>query len=50
MMLLMGLPNGRKVPVEVASVDKKCVRLDLNHPLAGKALNFSIKIAEINRK
>jgi len=42
--LLIQLPNGIKLPVRVVSVDDKTANLDLNHPLAGKTLNFKIKV------
>ncbi len=42
-----GLPTGEKVPAMIAAVDEGTVTVDLNHPLAGKALNFKIKIKEI---
>ena len=47
MVLMVGLPNGMQVPVKIVSVDAESVSIDLNHPLAGKALNFKIKIVGI---
>jgi len=42
-----GLPTGEKVPAMITAVDDNTVSVDLNHPLAGKTLNFKIKIKEI---
>ncbi|MBU4246454.1 MAG: peptidylprolyl isomerase [Nanoarchaeota archaeon] len=47
MILMVGLPNGMQVPVKIVAVDAESVSIDLNHPLAGKALNFKIKIVGI---
>lgn len=44
-----GLPTGEKVPATITAIDDKTVSVDLNHPLAGKTLNFKIKIKEIIR-
>ena len=42
-----GLPTGERVPAKIVEVDSGTVKVDLNHPLAGKRLNFKIKIREI---
>lgn len=47
MILMVGLPNGMQVPVKIVEVTDKDVSIDLNHPLAGHALNFKIKIVGI---
>jgi len=44
MMMLLTLPDGQKFPAKVCAVDKESISIDLNHPLAGQALNFKIKI------
>lgn len=39
--------NGQPMLVQVIAVDDKTVRVDANHPLAGKSLTFEVKIADI---
>lgn len=39
--------EGSKQPIRVHEVREKTVVLDFNHPLAGKALNFDIKILSV---
>lgn len=41
-------PEGAQVPARVTYVDDEKVSLDLNHPLAGQALSFDVKVLEIN--
>lgn len=40
-------PDGRKVMVVVKEIRDKTVLLDFNHPLAGKTLNFDVKILDV---
>ena len=47
MMLGVGLPNGQQVPATIAKLDEKSATLDINHPLAGKDLTFTIKVVNI---
>ncbi|MDE1769819.1 MAG: peptidylprolyl isomerase [Thaumarchaeota archaeon] len=42
-----GLPTGEKVPAIITSIEGRIVTVDLNHPLAGKRLNFKIKLSAI---
>jgi len=43
-----GLPTGEKVPATITEVQGGIVSVDLNHPLAGKRLNFKIKVSAIS--
>ncbi len=47
MVLGMGTPDGKQIPVRVTYADDKEITIDLNHPLAGKNLNFRIKVVDI---
>ena len=42
-----GLPTGEKVPATITEVQGEIISVDLNHPLAGKRLNFKIKVTAI---
>ena len=41
-------PNEETIPAVVKEVKSDVVVIDLNHPLAGKGLNFKVKVVEIN--
>ncbi len=45
---LMMRANEQDIQVLVTKVAEESVTLDANHPMAGKALNFSIKLVEIH--
>ena len=40
--------NGFQKEATIVSLNNNTITIDLNHPLAGKTLNFKIKIIEIN--
>ena len=50
MVLAVTLPNGRQVPATITKAANETVTIDLNHPLAGKALNFKLKVVDIVSK
>ncbi len=48
MTLAVTSPDGQQFPVRVADVDGDDIVVDLNHPLAGQNLNFSIKVVDVS--
>ncbi len=46
-MLMTKAPDGRAIPMRVHEVKDKTIVVDLNHPLAGKTLNFDVKVKDI---
>ncbi len=46
-MLVAQLEDGTEIPATIAEVGKETAKIDFNHPLAGKALNFHIKLIKI---
>ena len=48
MILSLRTPDGQQFPAKIIKVTKEDVTIDVNHPLAGKALNFKIKLLDIN--
>jgi len=47
MYLQMQSPDGRSFTVKIIEIKEESVMLDFNHPLAGKTLNFKIKIISV---
>lgn len=45
--LMAKASDGRTIPIRVHEVKEKTVVVDFNHPLAGKTLNFDVKIMNI---
>jgi peptidylprolyl isomerase len=39
-------PEGRPVPAEVIEITETAIRLDANHPMAGKTLTFDIEVVQ----
>ena len=47
MVLGLGLPDGGMAPATITKIEEDHILLDLNPPLAGKVLNFKIKVVDI---
>ncbi|MCV6589464.1 MAG: peptidylprolyl isomerase [Marinobacterium sp.] len=47
LMISFADPQGGELPGVVASFDDAKVRVDFNHPLAGKVLQFEVKILKV---
>lgn len=39
--------DGRQIPAKIIEVKKDVVVVDLNHPLAGKTLNFDVEVIDV---
>ena len=48
MMLVMRAPTGQQIPARITKVVDGKVTIDINHPLAGKELTFTVKVVGIN--
>lgn len=42
------LEDGRQMPATITDISNDTITVDMNHPLAGKNLNFHIKLLEVN--
>jgi len=47
MLLEMRGPEGESIPLRISAVHEDAVTVDFNHPLAGKTLEFTVKIISI---
>lgn len=47
MMISIDVPNLGQLPATITKVDDEKVTIDLNPPLAGKTLNFKIKVVDV---
>jgi peptidylprolyl isomerase len=48
MILQAQKPNGQPMPMRIIEVNEDMIVVNLNHPLAGKNLNFDVEVIEIN--
>ncbi|MBD3262084.1 MAG: peptidylprolyl isomerase [Candidatus Altiarchaeales archaeon] len=46
--LLAEMENGQQQPVKIKQLSDDKAVVDFNHPLAGRKLNFEVKVLEIN--
>jgi len=46
--LLLKGPEGQRIPAKIKEIKDNEIIIDLNHSLAGKELNFKVKVVEIN--
>lgn len=46
MLLLMNLPNGQQISAKIVKCTDDMITFDLNHPMAGKTLNFKLKVVD----
>lgn len=47
MMLQVSMQDGQKIPARISEVKEESFVIDLNHPLAGKDLQFDVKVVSI---
>ncbi|WP_394348071.1 peptidylprolyl isomerase [Methanolobus vulcani] len=46
MMIAVGTADGQQMPAKITEVTDETLTVDMNHPLAGEALTFNIKVVE----
>ncbi|MEJ2248272.1 MAG: peptidylprolyl isomerase [Candidatus Lokiarchaeota archaeon] len=46
MIIVLVDPNNQQIPATIKEINEEAVKIDLNHPLAGKNLYFKVKILE----
>jgi FKBP-type peptidyl-prolyl cis-trans isomerase SlyD len=45
--LMTKAADGRAIPMRIQEIREKTVVVDFNHPLAGKTLNFNVKVTDV---
>jgi FKBP-type peptidyl-prolyl cis-trans isomerase SlyD len=45
--LMTQAADGRSLPMRIQEIREKTVVVDFNHPLAGKTLNFDVKVSDL---
>ena len=48
MMLMLRTPDNQQMMATIKEVGDQEITLDMNHPMAGKTLNFKLKIVEVS--
>jgi len=43
-------PDGQQMMAKIISFDTHTISLDLNHPMAGKSLNFEVELIEVHQE
>ena len=47
LILMFKRPDGMSIPATIAEIEEKNIKVDFNHPLAGKTLKFTVKLVAI---
>ncbi len=47
--IVEGEANGQPVRGSIIEIDQENVKIDFNHPLSGRDLNFDIELVEVNK-